>query len=78
MFNVTRVNDIAATSDTTFYFTNSITTGDWLPRWLRNSLFLLRLVNNGNVGHYKDNAVIILTSSVDMANGIFMSQDKRY
>lgn len=67
-------NDVAATSDNTFYFTNYAHSRTFLPFILEVLLYLPW----GNVVYYDGANYQVVSDGLLVPNGIFVSQDRRY
>lgn len=66
------MNDVVATSDTSFYFTNWFFSPNFFLRYL--DLFFL---NWGNVVYFDGSTYKVAAEGIGMANGIIMSSDEK-
>ncbi|XP_046377590.1 serum paraoxonase/arylesterase 2-like isoform X1 [Haliotis rufescens] len=69
-----QVNDIVATSEDSFFYTNYLTTSSYIGRILET----LALMPWADVGYFDGTAYRIVADGIMMANGIHMSRDGRF
>ncbi|XP_067685770.1 serum paraoxonase/arylesterase 1-like [Haliotis asinina] len=69
-----QLNDVVATSEDSFYFTNYLTSGSYLMGMFET----LALMPWSDVGYFDGTAYRIVAGGITMANGVQLSRDGRY